>query len=58
MRQLSMLLVIRANADETPEASTADRQAAREWAQKASQITGPQGNQELCKSVREWRKRT
>ena len=44
MRQLSMLLVIRADVDETPEASTADRQAAREWAQKASQITGPQGN--------------
>ena len=44
MRQLSMLLVIRADVDETPEASEADRQAAREWARKASQITGPQGN--------------
>jgi TonB family protein len=44
MRQLSMLLVIRADVDETPEASTADRQAAREWARKAGEITGSPGN--------------
>jgi TonB family protein len=44
MREMSMLLVIRANIDETPEASETDRRAARDWAQKAGQVAGPQGN--------------
>jgi TonB family protein len=44
MHQQSMLLVIRASVDETSEASEADREAAQEWARKASQGFASQDN--------------